>query len=127
MAAQADECVGTGQGLEVGVFRGQRDAGLQAQRFLGRHQRLTSDQTEEVAGGLAPVAAGALAGAALGGYSAWHGGGNAGQVVAGALLGGVSGFYGGLGMWGSSIASGVFSSFVGGGGGRWTLAPVAAK
>ncbi len=52
-----------------------------------------------------PVAAGALAGAALGGYSAWHGGGNAGQVVAGALLGGVSGFYGGLGMWGSSIAS----------------------
>ena len=90
-------------------------------------QELTIDQTEEVAGGLAPVAAGALAGAALGGYSAWHGGGNAGQVVAGALLGGVSRFYGGLGMWGSSIASGVFSSFVGGGGGRWTLAPVAAK
>lgn len=81
---------------------------------------ITGDQIEEVGGGVAPVVGGTLVGAALGGYSAWHGGGNAIQVVAGAMLGGVSGFYGGLGMWGSSFAAGAFSTFVGGGGGRWS-------
>jgi hypothetical protein len=85
---------------------------------------LAEDQLEEVAGGL--LVAGAIAGAIVGGYGPWHSGGNAGQIVAGAILGGVGGFYGGVGMWGSAVATGVFSSFAGGGG-RWVQKPTATK
>lgn len=78
-------------------------------------RELFREESEAVAGGN-PVVIGVVAGAAVGAYSTWHGGGNAGQIAAGAILGGVSGLYGGLGMWGSSITVGAFGSFAGGGG-----------
>lgn len=80
-------------------------------------QELTSEEIDQVQGGV--LAAGAVVGAVVGGYAAWHSGGNAGQIAAGALLGGVSGFYCGLGMFGAAAATGIMSSFAGGGG-RWT-------
>lgn len=80
-------------------------------------QELTSEEIDQVQGGV--LAAGAVVGAVVGGYAAWHSGGNAGQIAAGALLGGVSGFYCGLGMFGSAATTGIMSSFAGGGG-RWT-------
>lgn len=79
---------------------------------LSSSRALSTDEVENVVGGA--LAAGAVAGAVVGGYSAWHSGGNAGQIAAGAILGGVSGFFGGVGMWGSSVATGVFSAFAGG-------------
>jgi hypothetical protein len=84
-------------------------------------RELNEFEAIEASGGVLPAAVvGSTAvGIIVGGYSAWHSGGNAGQIAAGAILGGVSGFYGGLGMFGSAIATGAFSAFAGGGG-RWT-------
>ena len=65
-------------------------------------------------GGVGPT--GVAVGAIVGGYRAYHNGGNAGQIVAGAIFGGVTGFFGGLGMWGSAAVTGIMGSFVGGGG-----------
>lgn len=88
-------------------------------------RELSIQETRDVPGG-SPLVFGTLAGAAAGGYGAWHGGGNAGQVVSGALLGGVSGFYGGLGMFISSTVVGSMAAFAGGGG-RWSTVPMVSK
>jgi lactobin A/cerein 7B family class IIb bacteriocin len=89
-------------------------------------QELTEEEIDQVNGGILPaviVAGGAVAGA----YSAWHSGGNAGQIAAGAILGGVAGMYGALGMVGSATAVTMIGSFAGGGGVWTTVFPKAKQ
>ncbi len=89
-------------------------------------QELTQEEIDQVNGGILPAVI-VAGGAAAGAYSAWHSGGNAGQIAAGAILGGVAGMYGALGMVGSATAVTMIGSFAGGGGVWTTVFPKAKQ
>ncbi len=74
-------------------------------------RELTSEEIEQVGGGVGLLGAGI--GAAIGGGSALFNGASPGQVVGATILGGVSGFFGGIATssFAGSAARSMFGTF----------------
>lgn len=72
-------------------------------------RELTSEEIEQVSGGVGPY--GAVFGGVAGGIYAAADGGNFGQIAAGAALGAVSGFFGGIAAVTSGATRLMFSAY----------------